>query len=211
MSEKAEESDRVTDSMDDSEEEGGIGTMLINIYYALMNMAITLGAVGILMVAFWLFKWANCTDCCCNSCNRGSSYCAFPRFNGEDLGDETRNYIFWMCIVGFLNFALSYSIWANHGSPRIFLLTPGISALLWLIYSGLQMKWLLCRPVQKPQNNLANWISMDALDTEHGRVALFTLACYTALLCFDACICFVCCCCVEEMEEDEEPLKEKED
>lgn len=62
--------------------------------------------------------WSQCSDCCCNSCNRGSSYCAFPRFTGEDIGDETRNFVFWMCLVGFFNFAVSYSIWANYGSPR---------------------------------------------------------------------------------------------
>jgi hypothetical protein len=27
-------------------------------------------------------------------------------------------------------------------------------------------RWLMCHPVQRPTNNLANWISMDALDTE---------------------------------------------
>ena len=37
---------------------------------------------------------------------------------GEDIGDETRNFIFWMGGTGFLNFCLSYSIWANYGSPR---------------------------------------------------------------------------------------------
>lgn len=76
--------------------------------------------------------------------------------------------------------------------------------MAWLGYTGLQMKWLMCHPVQKPTNNLANWISMDALDTEHGRVALFTLACYAALLFFDICMCFLCCCCIEEMEEEDD-------
>ena len=52
------------------------------------------------------------------SCNKGSSYCAFPRFSGEDIGDETRNFIFWMAATGLVNFLLSYSIWANYGSPR---------------------------------------------------------------------------------------------
>lgn len=61
---------------------------------------------------------AQCRDCCCNACNHGSSYCAFPRYNGEDIGDDTRNFIFFMCLAGFFNFALSYSIWANYGSPR---------------------------------------------------------------------------------------------
>jgi hypothetical protein len=59
-----------------------------------------------------------CPDCCCNSCNRGSSFCAFPRFNGEDIGDETRNFIVYMGLASILNFMLSYSLWANYGSPR---------------------------------------------------------------------------------------------
>ena len=113
-----------------------------------------------------------CRDCCCNSCNRGSSYCAFPRFSGEDIGDETRNFIFWMAGTGLLNFCLSYSIWANYGSPRMFLLLPALASTGLLTRTGLKMKWLMCHPVERPQNNLANWISMDALDTEHGRVAL---------------------------------------
>ncbi|KAJ1496316.1 hypothetical protein T484DRAFT_1923966 [Baffinella frigidus] len=189
---------------DEEEEEGSFGSMMVNIYYALMNLAITLGAVGIMLVAYWLFKWANCRDCCCNACNHGSSYCAFPRYNGEDIGDDTRNFIFFMCLAGFFNFALSYSIWANYGSPRMFLLAPGIAAIGLLAHHGLSMQWLKCNPVERPANNLANWIQMKALDTEHGRVAMYTLAAYAALLTFDALISMVCCCCVEEMADDEE-------
>ena len=45
-------------------------------------------------------------------------------FSQENVltGDETRNFVFWMAATGFLNFCLSYSIWANYGSPRC--LTP---------------------------------------------------------------------------------------
>lgn len=58
MTEKAE-SENAAATMVEEVEEGGIGTMIVNLYYALMNLAITLGAVAIMMVAFWLFKWAN--------------------------------------------------------------------------------------------------------------------------------------------------------
>jgi hypothetical protein len=77
-----------------------------------------------------------------------------------------------MAGTGLLNFCLSYSIWANYGSPRMFLLLPALASTGLLTRTGLKMKWLMCHPVERPQNNLANWISMDALDTEHGRVAL---------------------------------------
>ena len=159
---------------EDGDDEADVGTwggLFVNLYYALVNLGIMLGSIGLLMVAYWLLKWATasgptpraslwfcaclfsakfmrssqplprhcpacfcacgcvwmssfsgaamqCRDCCCNSCNKGSSYCAFPRFNGEDIGDETRNFIFWMAAAGLLNFCLSYSLWANYGSPR---------------------------------------------------------------------------------------------
>jgi hypothetical protein len=35
------------------------GNMFVNIYYGLMNLTITLGSVGLLLAAYWLFKWAN--------------------------------------------------------------------------------------------------------------------------------------------------------
>jgi hypothetical protein len=113
------------------------GNMMATIYYTLVNLLATLGSLVLLIVAHWIFKWATvsvltlvllvrltdyvapqCPDCCCNSCNRGSSYCAFPRFHGEDIGDETRNFVFYMGLVSILNFMLSYSLWANYGSPR---------------------------------------------------------------------------------------------
>ena len=34
------------------------GNMSVNLYYALVNLAIMLGSIGLLMVAYWLFKWA---------------------------------------------------------------------------------------------------------------------------------------------------------
>ncbi|EKX38645.1 hypothetical protein GUITHDRAFT_154644, partial [Guillardia theta CCMP2712] len=109
----------------EEEEDGSWRDFIVNFYYAMVNVGITLGSVALIMIAYWLFKFATCTDCCCNSCNRGSSFCAFPRFDGEDIGDPTRNFIFWMGATGFVNFCLSYSIWANVGSPRMFLLFPG--------------------------------------------------------------------------------------
>ena len=48
----------------------------------------------------------------------------------------------------------------------MFLLLPGLASTGLLASMGIRMKWLLCHPVERPQNNLANWISMDALDTE---------------------------------------------
>ena len=88
---------------------------------------------------------------------------------------------------------------------RMFLLLPGITSLGVLFTLGLRMKWLLCRPVTKPTNNLSNWISMDALDTEHGRVALYSIALYAAVLIFDCFVSFTCCCCIEEVEDDDAP------
>lgn len=70
----------------------------------------------------------------------------------------------------------------------MFLLAPGIAAIGLLAHHGLSMQWLKCNPVERPANNLANWIQMKALDTEHGRVAMYTLAAYAALLTFDALI-----------------------
>lgn len=192
------------EEVEDEEDGGSWGDMFVNMYYALVNLGIMLGSIGLMMVAYWLLKWATCRDCCCNSCNKGSSYCAFPRFTGEDIGDETRNFIFWMAGTGFINFCLSYSIWANYGSPRMFLLFPCLASSGLLATMGLKMKWLLCHPVEKPQNNLANWISMDALDTEHGRVALFAIAAYMALLSLDFCVSMMCCCCIEVIEDDDE-------
>mmetsp|Transcript_6137 Transcript_6137/g.19743 ORF Transcript_6137/g.19743 Transcript_6137/m.19743 type:complete len:148 (+) Transcript_6137:163-606(+) len=137
------------------------------------------------------------------SCNRGSSYCAFPRFHGEDIGDDTRNFIFYLGLVGLFNLMLSYVLWANQGSPRIFLLTPGLLSLGGIGYVGVSMKWLLCQPVDKPTNNFSNWISMPALETEHGRVALFCISALWLILLFDLCLSFVCCCCIEVVDETE--------
>lgn len=53
---------------DEEEEEGSFGSMMVNIYYALMNLAITLGAVGIMLVAYWLFKWANVRSSASQQC-----------------------------------------------------------------------------------------------------------------------------------------------
>jgi hypothetical protein len=95
---------------------------------------------------------------------------------------------------------------------RMFLLLPAITTLGVLFSLGLRMKWLLCRPVTKPTNNLSNWISMDALDTEHGRVALYSIALYAAILMFDFFVAFTCCCCIEEVdEEDAAPSKPKQE
>lgn len=107
-----------------------------------------------------------CRDCCCNTCNHGSSYCAFPRFNGPDIGDPVRNFAFYLMVVGIINFCTSYSIWANTGSPRMFLLAPSmLTAGAVLYHSFYGMKWLLCHPVAKPQDNLANWITMEAVSS----------------------------------------------
>jgi len=145
-----------------------------------------------------------------------------------------------MSATGLFNFTLSYSLWANYGSPRcllhlrqwysylhalsalrvplvhflrhlmrgscrcrIFLLVPGIAALGFLMYHGMTMNWLKCSPVERPENNLANWIQMRALDTEHGRVALYSLGAYSLLLLFDSFVSMVCCCCFEEMPDDD--------
>ena len=47
------------DDDDEEEEEGSFGSMVVNMYYGLMNLSITLGAVAMMLVAYWLFKWAN--------------------------------------------------------------------------------------------------------------------------------------------------------
>jgi hypothetical protein len=47
------------DVEDEEDEEGGSwGDMFVNLYYALVNLSIMLGAIGLLMVAYWLLKWA---------------------------------------------------------------------------------------------------------------------------------------------------------
>ena len=94
---------------------------------------------------------------------------------------------------------------------RMFLLLPAILSLAVLGYIGLNMKWLLCKPVAKPTNNLSNWISMYALDTEHGRVALYSVAAYAAILMFDMFVSFTCCCCIEEVEDDSATTKTKQE
>jgi hypothetical protein len=93
----------------------------------------------------------------------------------------------------------------------MFLLLPGLVSLAVLIYAGLRMKWLLCKPVAKPTNNLSNWIAMDALDTEHGRVALYSIAAYSTVLMFDLFVSFTCCCCIEEVDEDVPTTKTKQE
>lgn len=47
------------DDDDFVEEETTCGSMLANIYYALINLAITLGSVALILVSYWLFNWAN--------------------------------------------------------------------------------------------------------------------------------------------------------
>jgi hypothetical protein len=43
---------------EEDEEVGSWGDMFVNLYYALVNLSIMLGAIGLLMVAYWLLKWA---------------------------------------------------------------------------------------------------------------------------------------------------------
>ena len=52
---------------------------------------------------------------------------------------------------------------------------------------------------------------MYALDTEHGRVALYSVAAYAAILMFDMFVSFTCCCCIEEVEDDSATTKTKQE
>lgn len=59
---KAAETDPALTS-DTVQEEGdepmSWGQVLMNTYYGLMNVGITLGSIGVILSAYWLYKWAN--------------------------------------------------------------------------------------------------------------------------------------------------------
>ena len=42
----------------DDEDSGSWGNLFVNMYYALVNLGIMLGALALIMVAYWLLKWA---------------------------------------------------------------------------------------------------------------------------------------------------------
>ena len=42
----------------EDEDEGSWGNLLVNLYYALVNLGVMLGAMALIMVAYWLLKWA---------------------------------------------------------------------------------------------------------------------------------------------------------
>ena len=50
--------------VDASEDDiGGWGNLFVNLYYALVNLGIMLGSLALLMVAYWLLKWATVRTC----------------------------------------------------------------------------------------------------------------------------------------------------
>jgi hypothetical protein len=109
-----------------------------------------------------------CVNCCCTSCQHGSSFCHFPRFDGEDIGDETRNFVAYVVGAGFLLFLLSYVLSANTGCPRIFVIVPSMAVAATVVHFGTAMQWLVCKPQSEPIDNEANWKKFDIQESEMG-------------------------------------------
>jgi len=50
------------DDAEEEAEEGSWGALFVNLYYSLVNLGVMLGSIGLLMVAYWLLKWATASS-----------------------------------------------------------------------------------------------------------------------------------------------------
>ena len=67
------------DDAEEEAEEGSWGALFVNMYYSLVNLGIMLGSIGLLMIAYWLPKWATASSSAPASpdppCTRGPYHC----------------------------------------------------------------------------------------------------------------------------------------
>ncbi len=58
MGQRAERQAAAGENEAEDEDDGSCGNLLVNLYYALVNLGVMLGAMALIMVAYWLLKWA---------------------------------------------------------------------------------------------------------------------------------------------------------